>query len=126
LSADGFVYLAATRANAVWRLLADAPDQSMVGIWVQLSGGLGPDGLAVNADGFVAVAHGQAGRAWFLIHGDPARVRTPEGSWTTAVAWHPGGAPRVVEAQTGSIYIADPRCGRGEEERHDTEAHATR
>jgi gluconolactonase len=27
LSPDGrFVYLAATRANAVWRLLADAPD----------------------------------------------------------------------------------------------------
>jgi len=113
LSPDGrFVYLAATRANAVWRLLADAPDPvyPMVGVWVQLSGGLGPDGLAVNADGFVAVAHGQAGRAWvFDAVGDPvARVRTPGGSWTTAVAWHPDGARlAIVEAQTGSIYVAD-------------------
>jgi hypothetical protein len=43
----------------------------MVGTWVQLSGGLGPDGLAVNADGFVAVAHGQAGRAWVF---DPSAI----------------------------------------------------
>jgi gluconolactonase len=64
----------------------------------------------VNADGFVAVAHGQAGRAWvFDAIGDPvARVRTPGGSWTTPVAWHPDGARlAIVEAQTGSIYIAD-------------------
>jgi len=113
LSPDGhFVYLAATRANAVWRLLADAPDPvyPMAGVWVQLSGGLGPDGLAVNADGFVAVAHGQAGRAWvFDPSGDPvARVRTPGGLWTTAVAWHPDGRHlAIVDAQTGSIYAAD-------------------
>ena len=113
LSPDGrFVYLAATRANAVLRLLADAPDPvyPMVGLWVQLSGGLGPDGLAVNADGFVAVAHGQAGRAWvFDPLGDPvARVRTPGGWWTTAIAWHPDGRRlAIVDAQTGSIYIVD-------------------
>lgn len=113
LSPDGrLVYVAATRANAVWRLLADAPDPvyPMVGVWVQLSGGLGPDGIAVNADGFVAVAHGQAGRAWiFDALGDPvARVRTPGGLWTTAVAWHPDGRRlAIVEAQTGSIFIAD-------------------
>jgi gluconolactonase len=113
LSPDGrFVYLAATRANAVWRLLADAPDPvyPMVGLWVQLSGGLGPDGVAVNADGFVAVAHGQAGRAWvFDPLGDPvARVHTPGGQWTTAVAWHPDGRRlAIVDAQTGSIYTAD-------------------
>lgn len=112
-SPDGrLVYLAATRANAVWRLLADAPDPvyPMVGVWVQLSGGLGPDGLAVRADGFVAVAHGQAGRAWvFDPLGDPvARVRTPGGAWTTAVAWHPDGRRlAIVDAQTGSIYTAD-------------------
>lgn len=112
-SPDGrLVYLAATRANAVWRLFTDAPDPvyPMAGVWIQLSGGLGPDGLAVNADGFVAVAHGQAGRAWvFDPIGDPvACVRTPGGQWTTAVAWYPDGQRlAIVDAQTGSIYVAD-------------------
>jgi gluconolactonase len=112
-SPDGrLVYLAATRANAVWRLLADAPDPvfPMAGVWVQLSGGLGPDGIAVHEGGLVAVAQGQAGRAWiFDPLGDPvARVRTPGGLWTTAVAWHPDGRRlAIVEAQTGSIYMAD-------------------
>lgn len=113
LSPDGrFVYVAATRANAVWRLLADAPDPvyPMVGVWIQLSGGLGPDGLAVHPDGFVAVAHGQAGRAWvFDPLGDPiACVRTPGGTWTTSVAWHPDGRRlAIVDAQTGSVYLAE-------------------
>jgi len=113
LSPDGtFVYVAATRTNAVWRLLADAPDPvyPMVGLWVQLSGGLGPDGLAMHPDGFVAVAHGQAGQAWvFDPLGDPvARVRTPGGLWTTSVAWHPDGFRlAIVDAQSGTIYAAD-------------------
>ncbi|HVF64293.1 MAG TPA: SMP-30/gluconolactonase/LRE family protein [Casimicrobiaceae bacterium] len=113
VSPDGkFVYVAVTRANAVWRLFADAPDPvyPMVGTWVQLSGGLGPDGIAVHPQGHVAVAHGQAGRAWILdALGDVvARVRTPGGLWTTSVAWHPdGGRLAIVEAQTGSIYLAD-------------------
>lgn len=113
LSPDGtLVYVAATRANAIWRLLADAPDpvHPMAGLWVQLSGGLGPDGLAVHPRGFVAVAHARAGRAWiFDPIGDPiACVRTPGGTWTTSVAWHPDHRHLViVDAQTGSICVAD-------------------
>ncbi|HVE49231.1 MAG TPA: SMP-30/gluconolactonase/LRE family protein [Casimicrobiaceae bacterium] len=113
VSPDGkLVYVAITRANAVWRLLADAPDPvyPMVGLWVHLSGGLGPDGISVHDSGHVAVAHGQAGRAWvFDALGDVvARVRTPKGLWTTSVAWHPDGRRlAIVEAQTGSIYLAD-------------------
>ena len=116
LSPDGrLVYLAATRANAVWRLLADAPDPvwPMVGIFVQLSGGLGPDGLAVDRRGRLAVAHGQAGRAWlFDALGDPlAEIRTPGGLWVTSCAF--AGADEtqlcIVEAQTGGIYRADLR-----------------
>lgn len=113
LSPDGkFVFVAATRANAVWRLLADAPDPllPMAGTYVQLSGGLGPDGLDVNADGHLAVAHGQAGRAWlFDALGDPiARIRTPGGNWTTAVAFDRAGRRLyITEAQSASIYVAD-------------------
>jgi gluconolactonase len=113
LSPDGkLVYLAATRANAVWRFLADAPDPvyPMVGTWVHLSGGLGPDGIAVHPNGCVAVAQGQAGRVHvFDAMGDMvARVRTPGGSWTTSVAWFPDRRRlAIVDAQHAAIHVAD-------------------
>lgn len=106
---ETFVYVAATRANAVWRLLRKPPETGtpMVGLYIQLSGGLGPDGLAVARTGELAVVHGQAGQAWiFDPLGQPRmRVRTPCGLWTTAARF--GGADGrtlyIVEAQSGSI-----------------------
>lgn len=77
---------------------------------MQLSGGLGPDGLSVNAQGYLAVAHAQAGRAFVM---DPigdviAQIRTPGGMWTTAVAFDASGLNLyIVEAQTAAIYVAD-------------------
>ena len=110
LSPDGrFVYLAVTRANAVWRLLADAPDPvfPMAGLFVQLSGGLGPDGLAVDRAGRLAVAHAQAGRAWlFDPLGDPiCRIDISGGTWVTAVCFTPDGRDLlIVEAQQGALH----------------------
>jgi gluconolactonase len=106
------VCVSVTRANAVWRLLADAPDPGwpMVGTYLQLSGGLGPDGLAIDSRGRLALAQAQAGRAWlFDALGDPiARIRVPEGRWTTAVRFTPDErALMIVEAETGTIYRAD-------------------
>lgn len=108
LSPDGrFVYVAATRANAVWRLLADAPDPvwPMVGVFLQLSGGLGPDGLAVDADGRIAVAQAQAGRVYlFDAAGDPlAEIRVPE-PWTTSVAFGRDRHLYIVEARQGAVW----------------------
>lgn len=113
LSPDGrFVYVAATRANAVWRLLADAPDPvyPMAGTFLQLSGGLGPDGLAVDRAGRIAVVQGQAGRAYlFDAFGDPlAMIRTPGGMWTTACTFgEDDRALFISDAQTGAIYRAE-------------------
>ncbi len=114
LSPDGaWVYVAATRANQVWRLSSRLPatGQPMVGTFLQLSGGLGPDGLASNADGLIAVAQAQAGRAHvFDPLGDPlAEIRLPEGLWTTSVAFHPDHPNRlyIVDAQTGTVFTAD-------------------
>ena len=46
------LYVAMTRANAVWRLPLMLDDSiSKVGMFVQLSGGTGPDGMAIDADG---------------------------------------------------------------------------
>jgi gluconolactonase len=113
VSPDGvFVYVAATRQNAVWRLLAEAPDPvyPMVGVYLHLSGGLGPDGLAVDAKGRLAVAQSQAGRAWLYDrHGDALlRVDVPDGTWTTAVAFSPDGRFLIiVEAERGALYRLD-------------------
>ena len=115
LSPDGkLVYIAVTRANAVWRCLADAPDPvfPMVGTFLQLSGGLGPDGLAVDRYGRIAVTQGQAGRAYlFDALGDPlAVIHTPGGLWTTACTFGQNDqALFVVEAQSGGIYRAEIR-----------------
>ena len=117
LSPDGkFVYLAATRANAVWRFFADAPDAvwPMVGTFIQLSGGLGPDGLAVDGEGRLAIAQAQAGRVYLVTPlGDPlAAIHTPGGLWTTSCVFGLGGRDIfIVEAQTGSVFRAaiEPR-----------------
>lgn len=57
--AESQVFVAVTRANAIWRmpLMADG-GVSKVGNWIQLSGGLsGPDGLAMDEEGGLLVAH---------------------------------------------------------------------
>lgn len=114
LSPDGaFVYVAATRANQIWRFAADLPDNGtpMVGTFLQLSGGLGPDGLATNEMGWLAVAQAQAGRAYvFTGLGDAlAEIRLPKGLWTTCVAFHPTRPERlyIVDAQYGAVFSAD-------------------
>jgi gluconolactonase len=113
ISADGaHVYVAATRANAVWRLLRVSPEpKTMAGTYIQLSGGLGPDGLAVNKSGELAVAQAQAGRVLVFdnVGDEIARIQTPGGLWTTSVRFA-GPNDRtlyIVEAQTGSIFAAD-------------------
>jgi gluconolactonase len=114
ISADGaHVFVAATRANAVWRLSRNPPEKGrpMVGTYLQLSGGLGPDGLAVSAKGELAVAHAQTGSVrLFDPLGEPlGRIRTPGGLWTTSVRF--GGALGrtlfVIEAQTGTVCACD-------------------
>lgn len=112
---DGSVFVAVTRANAIWRLtgtsvwLAGGGMRPMAGVHAQLSGGLGPDGLALDpATGNLAVAQAQAGRAYvFDRFGDPlAVVRTP-GRWTTSVAFDRHGSLFVIEAERGEIWRAE-------------------
>lgn len=70
--------VAMTRANAIWRLpLMPDGTISKVGLFVQLSGGGGPDGLALDAEGNLFVAHFGTGCVWaFTPHGEPLwRIR---------------------------------------------------
>lgn len=107
---NAWVYVAATRANQVWKFATRLPQDGMpmVGTYLQLSGGLGPDGLACNALGWVAVAQAQAGRAYvFDAQGDQiADVRLPRGLWTTSVTFDPADPHRliIVDAQFGGVF----------------------
>ena len=103
------LYVAMTRANAVWRLplMADG-GVSKVGLFVQLSGGLaGPDGMALDAEGRLFVAHVGNGTVWvFSRLGEPVyRIRSCAGLETTNAAF--GGADGrrlfIVESETGSV-----------------------
>lgn len=115
---NAWVYVAATRANQVWKFSTRLPETGapMVGTYLQLSGGLGPDGLACNGNGWLAVAQAQAGRAYvYDALGDLiAEVRLPRGLWTTSVTFDPADPNRliIVEAQFGCIFtcqIETPR-----------------
>jgi gluconolactonase len=106
------VYVAVTRANAVWRLpLLPDGGTTKVGLFVQLSGGLsGPDGMALDAGGGLWVAHAGNGCVWgFDRLGHPKyRIVVPNGLTTTNIAF--GGTERrtlfITESETGTIYRA--------------------
>jgi gluconolactonase len=106
------LFLAVTRGNAVWRvpLLSDG-GVGRVGLFLQLSGGLaGPDGLAVDEVGRLAVAHAGLGVVWvFSRLGEPQyRIDSCRGLLTTNVAYVSSGDPAlfITESETGSILTA--------------------
>jgi gluconolactonase len=50
-----------------------------MGVFIQLSGGRGPDGMAIDENDGLAVAHPDRGAGWRFSHGgEPLyRVRSP-------------------------------------------------
>lgn len=109
---EKILYLAVTRANAIWRLPI-MPDGgvSKVGVFIQLSGGLsGPDGLAVDEQGNLAVCHAGLGVVWLFSNlGEPLlRIQSCADVSTTNLAY--GGDDRrtlfVTESRSGSILSA--------------------
>jgi gluconolactonase len=109
---ETMVYLAVTRGNCVWRVpLRRDGGVAKVGIYVQLSGGWGgPDGLALDQAGRLAVAHVGMGSVWiFDARGEPvARVRSCAENHTTNVAYGgPDGKTLfITESGSGSILRA--------------------
>lgn len=108
---EATLYVAVTRANAIWRvpLMADG-SVAKVGNFIQLSGGGGPDGIAVDGEGNLVVCHIGLGAVWlFSADGEPMlRVQSKVGKHTTNAAY--GGADRrdiyVTESHSGSILRA--------------------
>jgi gluconolactonase len=88
-----------------------------VSLFIQLSGGGGPDGLALDEAGGLAIAHSGLGSVWiFSPIGEPLyRLRSAAGLNTTNLAY--GGLDRrtvfVTESASGSILKARvPVAGR--------------
>jgi gluconolactonase len=101
------LFVAATRANAVWKFAPEAPGARMVGTFLQLSGGLGPDGLAVDAAGRLAVAHARNGIVWVIDGtGEPVYKITTPGKSVTNVAYGGGDNKSlyITEADDGAIH----------------------
>jgi gluconolactonase len=108
-------FVAVTRANAVWRLPI-MPDGgvSKVGVAVQLSGGLsGPDGLALDEDGGLVVAHAGMGCWRFDRLLRPTHYIDPVvGLFVTNIAFK-GKRLYMTESQTGTILVAElPAAGK--------------
>jgi gluconolactonase len=106
-----FLFIAVTRANAVWRgpLLEDGT-VSKLGAFRTFFGTSGPDGMAVDAENRVVVAHASLGGAFVMnARGEVTHfVKSPEGSTVTNVAYRPGTSKIVMtESETGTILEAD-------------------
>lgn len=110
-AAETHLLVGVTRANAVWRLpLHASGGTSKVGLFVQLSGGTGPDGLAMGSGDELAVCHVGLGSVWvFNRLGEPMyRVRSCQGLLTTNLAFGgpDGQTLHIVESDTGCVLGA--------------------
>ena len=87
--AETALYLAVTRANAIWRVPLVGDTVSKVGTFIQMSGGSGPDGLTIDEDDNLVVCHVGFGAVWlFSARGEPMlRINSPLTTYTTNAAY---------------------------------------
>ncbi|MES2563911.1 MAG: SMP-30/gluconolactonase/LRE family protein [Pseudomonadota bacterium] len=116
---DTVLYVAMTRANCMWHCpLKPGGGVAKVGVFCQLPGIHGPDGLAMDEAGNLAAAHARPGIIWvFGPMGEPLyRVQLPGKSpRMTNMAY--GGADRktlfITESYNGAILAAKmPTAGK--------------
>ena len=101
---SGWLYVAMTRANAVWRVPFVQGRPSKIGLAIQLSGGIGPDGLALDPGGRLLVAHPPIGVWQFDANNLPVCLFTaPAESYVTNV---------VLDARHSRIFVTDSMKGR--------------
>jgi gluconolactonase len=110
LSADEEVlFVAMTRDNSIWRvpLLADG-GTAKVGRFASFHGTSGPDGLAMDGEGRLLVAHASLGCVFVLSpQGEVVgRLRSCRGSTVTNLALH-GGRVFITESATGAVLVGD-------------------
>jgi gluconolactonase len=106
------LFVAMTRDNAVWRMpLMKDGGVAKVGRFCSLFGTSGPDGMTMDRDGRLFVAHASLGHVFvFAPNGELiARIKSCTGPSCTNVAI--GGEKRdrlyITESVTGTVMVAD-------------------
>jgi gluconolactonase len=105
------IFVAATFANAVWRMpINEKGGIGKVGAFVNLSGGVGPDGLAVDSAGNLVIAHAGLGTIWVVNPlGEPLWKIKGEQGFLTNIAY--GGKDDrqlfITNSDAGTILVAD-------------------
>jgi gluconolactonase len=116
---ESVLFVAATRANQVWRLPLHADGTtSKVGAFVTLNGPGGPDGIALDRSGGLAISHVGRGVVWlFDRYGDlELRITSPDDDETTNVAFGgPDGTTLFITGSlSGTVLAVDmPQPGQG-------------
>ncbi len=110
--AETILFLCVTRNNAIWRVpLMKTGGTAKVGIFIQMSGGVGPDGMAMDEEDNLAVCHIGLGTVWLFSRlGEPLfRIKSCTGLATTNCAY--GGPERrslfITESSTGTVLRAE-------------------
>jgi gluconolactonase len=101
-----WLYVAMTRGNAIWRIPLLNSAATKVGIAVQLSGGVGPDGLAVDRRGQLLVVQAPIWVWRFDRFGRPIDLwQADEDSYVTNL---------VIREKSGNetMYVTDSIAGR--------------
>ena len=107
------LFVAVTFGPAVWQAaMLDDGTLGRTGVFQTFSGGFsGPDGLAMNRDGELAVCHHRMGSVWtFSPLGEPEfRIRSCRGLFTTNLAY--GGPDNrhlyITESEHGVVLKAE-------------------
>jgi len=109
--AETILYLAVTRDNAVWRMpLVKGGLVTKVGVQIQMSGGTGPDGLAMDAEDNILICHTGLGSIWQMSAvGEPMlRIRAPHNArHTTNCAFGGPDNKRLFITEGDNILFAD-------------------
>jgi len=105
------LYVAVTRMNSVWRVPLLDRGVTKVGTFIQMSGGIGPDGMAFDENGGLVVAHAGYGAAWWF---DPigrplAMIKSCGGNLVTNVAFGGEGNRYVYLTEHDSAGIMRAR-----------------
>jgi gluconolactonase len=106
---DEVLFVAMTRGNCVWRVPLRDGRAHRAGIAVQLSGGVGPDGLALDADGGLLIAHPPIGVWRFDRVGRPIQLFEADGTLLTNLVIRGGPGKQemfVTDSPSGRIFTA--------------------